>query len=236
MNLTTTNSEIHAMVVTTDPELLASFTNISRELGIEVQASMDSQEFTDRLQHGKYEALVLDFDTVPTALPALGSVRKNRPGQHAVIFAVTSKSEYRDKALDDGAHFLLKRPIQDDEIRRTMSLAYDFMLGERRRYFRCAIELPVRLKVGRLGNTLHCSTLNISSCGMAVQTPVHLAPGETVIVECFLTNGFLLRATGIVIWDDKHGKCGLRLRCGTPEIRWRFDSWLDSQFGETKSS
>jgi len=126
----------------------------------------------------------------------------------------------------------VKRPIQNHEIRHIMSVAYDFMLSERRRYCRCEVELPVRLTVGRLGSTLHCSTLNISNFGMALRTPVQLALAQTVSVECFLTNGFLLRATGIVIWDDKHGKCGLRLRCATPEIRQRFDSWLDSQFAQ----
>jgi DNA-binding response OmpR family regulator len=228
------NGGMQALLLTADPLLVTTFTNVSRELGIEVQSSKDSQEVSDRFQRRKYEALILDLDTVPAALPVLDSVRKNRPNQHSVIFAVTNNSEHREKALQEDAHFLLTRPIQSAEIRATMDVAYDFMFGERRRYFRCATELPVRLTVGRLGSTMHGSTINVSSNGIAVKMPIPLALAETLNIEFFLPDGFLLRATGIVIWDDKHGKSGIKLRCNGPEMRQRLDSWLDSQFADGK--
>lgn len=230
------NSGLHAIVLTADATLAVAFTHVSRELGIEVKSSRNSLEVTEQLQHGAYEGVVLDFDTVPEALPVLGHMRRQRSSQHPVIFAVTSNSESRDQALQDGVHFLLKRPIHTDEIKRAMDLAYDFMLGERRRYFRCAVELPTRLTVVSSGAILHCPTINLSSFGMAVKTPIQLGSAEIVNVECCLSDGFLLRATGMVVWDNGNGQCGLRLHCNTPEARQRLDAWLDSQFREEQKT
>jgi hypothetical protein len=84
------------------------------------------------------------------------------------------------------------------------------------------------------GKNLQCLTTNISSNGMAVKTPVPLKLAETMDIALLLPQGGTVRATGIVIWDDKHGKCGLKLQCRGPEMRKKLDSWLDSQFAVVK--
>lgn len=220
---------MRALLLTTDPLLANTFSAVSQQLGIEAQSATDLHSISQRLSDTKYEALVLDFDTV-AALPLLERVRSNRTHCNAVIFAVTSNSDLRDRVLQNGAHFLLKRPIETAEIRQTLDAAYDFMLGERRRYFRCAAELPVRLTIDRLGANLECTTINVSSDGMGVNTPVPLMPAETVSIQLTLPTGFVVSASGIVIWDDRHGKCGLRAQCKGQENRQRLDSWLNSQF------
>ena len=103
---------------------------------------------------------------------------------------------------------------------------------ERRRYFRCAAELPVVLMLTTSKKTFQCVTMNISSNGMAVQTPVPLPLklAETMDLALLLPQTGTVRGTGIVIWDDKHGKCGLKVQCNSPEMRKKLDSWLDSQF------
>jgi hypothetical protein len=45
-----------------------------------------------------------------------------------------------------------------------------------------------------------------------------------------LSGGFQIRATGFVVWDDKHGKSGINFQCVAPEMRQKLDSWLNSQF------
>jgi hypothetical protein len=222
--------EMHLLLLTADPWLVSAFTDISREIGVEAQSVGDSDGFSDLLSRAKYEGLVLDFDTVPAAIPVLGRVRESRPNGGAVVFAVATGAHNRDHALQDGAHFLLQRPIDSTEIRRTLNTAYDLMHGSRRRYFRCAAELPVKLTSMTSGTALHCSLMNISSSGMAVKSPVPLKLAETLDIALLLPDGFTVRATGIVIWDDKHGKCGLKLHCSSPEMRTKLDSWLDSQF------
>jgi hypothetical protein len=78
--------------------------------------------------------------------------------------------------------------------------------------------------------SLQCMTMNISSNGIAVKTPVSLKIAETMDIALLLPEPGTVRATGIVIWDDKHGTCGLKVQCSGPEMRKKLETWLDSQF------
>ena len=224
----TSSGEMHILLLTADPLLTSAFTDESREIGIEAKSVADSDGFSHQLSSAKYEGLVLDFDTVPAAMSVLGSVRESRPNKDAVVFAVATGADRRNRALHDGAHFLLQRPVEGTEIKRTLHIAFDLMRGERRRYFRCAAELPVELMF-ITGKSLQCVTMNVSSNGMAVKTPVPLKLAETMDIALLLPEMGTVRATGIVIWDDKHGKCGLKVQCSGPEMRKKLDFWLDSQ-------
>lgn len=104
------------------------------------------------------------------------------------------------------------------------------MPGKSRSCFRCSAELPVVLMFTTSKKSLECSTTNVSSSGMAVNTPFPLRLADTMDIALVLPERGTLRATGIVIWDDRHGKCGLRVQCSGPEMRQKLDSWLDSQF------
>jgi DNA-binding response OmpR family regulator len=233
-NLTPSQARLHMLLLTTDPLLVSAFTGLSREIGVEAQTVGDSDRFSRRLSSAKYEGVLLDFDTVPAAISVLCSMREGLPSRTAVIFAVATAARDRDRALQDGAHFLLQRPIDTSEIGRTLSVAYDLMRGKSRRDFRCAAELPVLLMFTTSKKTFECSTINVSSNGMAVRTPVPLRLAETMDIALLLPETGTLRATGIVAWDDEHGKCGLKVQCSGPEMRQKLDSWLDSHLPAAK--
>jgi hypothetical protein len=65
---------------------------------------------------------------------------------------------------------------------------------------------------------------------MGVMTPAVLRSAEVLDIVLQLPDGFTIRASGIVIWDDRHGKSGLSFQCGDVAMRERLDYWLDSQF------
>jgi DNA-binding response OmpR family regulator len=235
-NLTPSQAKLHMLLLTTDPLLVNAFTGLSREIGVEAQTVGDSDRFSHRLSNARYEGVLLDFDTVPAAISVLCSIRKGLPSKTAVIFAVATAAGDRDRALQDGAHFLLQRPIDSTEIRRTLSIAYDLMCGRSRRDFRCAAELPVSLTFTTSQKTIQCSTMNVSSNGMAVKTPFPLRLAETMDIVLLLPEMGTLLATGIVAWHDEHGKCGLKVQCNGPEMRQKLDSWLDSNLPAMKQS
>jgi PilZ domain-containing protein len=224
-----TTVALQALLLTADALLITSFTDMSRQLGIEARCTEDCGTISRQLNCQKYEALVLDFDTVPKAPSILGVLRAASINRNTVVFAVASNVERRELALREGAHFLLQRPIEVSAMRDTLSAAYDLMCVERRRYFRCVAELPVVLTVHNSGVRLESSTMNVSSGGMAIRTAVPLAPAATVDISLVLPDGCVIRALGIVIWDDKHGKTGLKMRYGDSEMRRKLDGWLDSQ-------
>lgn len=223
---------MRALVVTTDSSLAEKLTEASGGLDIEFQASGDFPSISDELSKTKFEGVVLDFDTLPAAIAAVARLRSNRTNGNAVIFAVASDSTRRDRAFQNGAHFLIQRPIERIAIRRVLDAAYDLMHRERRRYFRCAAELAVTLILETSISALQCRTMNVSSNGMGIQTPIPLKLAQPVELVLYLPDGFVVRAAGLVIWDDKHGKTGLTFNCHSPEMRRKLDLWLDSQFGD----
>ena len=225
-----TGITVHVLLLTADPLLASTFKNLFGELGIEAQASDDSEHIMDQLTRAQYEGIVLDFDTVSNARPVLANVRKSRSNKNAIVFAVATNANRAEQALEGQAHFLLRRPIEIRAIRETLSAAYDLMLGERRRHFRYSVNLQVALTIITTGISFQCSTINVSGHGMAVTNPSPFKLAETLDIILLLPDGFKILATGTVIWDDQHGKSGLHFRCCTPEMRHRLNSWLDSEF------
>ncbi|GAC1436636.1 MAG: hypothetical protein NVS1B11_36140 [Terriglobales bacterium] len=226
----TRNLKIRALMVTLDPWLARTFTSLSGELGVDSELSSSLTGIPDELDSMKYEAVLIDFDTLSEPWQILASVRESRSNKDALVFAVATAATQKQQAFQQGAHFVFQRPLTVVEMRRGLLNAYDRMVGERRRCFRCTAELSVVLIKGISGPRFQCKTMNISSTGMAIKSESQLMPGERLFVGIRLPDGFAVEGTGIVIWDDKHGKSGLSMQCGTPEMQAKLDSWLDVQF------
>src|SRR5260370_7353851 len=138
-------AEIHALLVTPDPWLVANFTNVSRELGIDAQRSGKTGGCPEELGRAKYEAVLVDCDTVPETLAILASVRESPANRNAVVFAVATDSAHRRQALQQGVNFIFERPLEAKEIQRVLYAAYDLMALERTRYFSSLPALPLFL-------------------------------------------------------------------------------------------
>src|SRR5262249_490007 len=135
------------------------------------------------------------------------------------------------RVLEQGANFLLERPLEPKQIRRALDASYDQMVRERRRYFRCAAEITVLLIQTGSGTDFWCTNMNISSTGIALSTPTAFQAGEEVQVVMFLRESALtIRALGTVVWDDKHGKTGVSFKCANAQHQSDLDAWLDTQF------
>jgi DNA-binding response OmpR family regulator len=226
-------AEIRALLVTPDPWLVSSFISVCSELGIEAQSSATIHEVPEELAQAKYEAVLVDFDTVPETPTIMGGVRESRGNRNALVFAVATDTAHRHQALRQGANFIFERPFDANEIRRVLYAAYDLMARESRRYFRCTAEIPTLLKQPEAARDLRCTTINISSSGMALKTPSPLHPGEVVQIALFLPGaGQALGASGTVVWDDKHGKTGVNFQCGIPRDQSELDAWLNARFYE----
>lgn len=224
-------AEIRALVVTRDTGLTAAFTDISREFGISAQKSKGTGGgVPEELTLSKYEALLIDFETVPQTVPIFTTLRKSPANRNAVVFAVVGSPDSRQRARDQGATFVLERPLEGEGIRRVLQAAYGMMTSERRRYFRCTVEISVQL-VRDSGEELACKTINISSNGMAVSGSSPLKTGERLHVALILpASDSQVRARATVVWDDKHGKTGLSMECANLQMQRELDAWLDAQF------
>lgn len=220
---------LRALFLTDEESTVANFKAVCGELGIEAYSRPASQEIPQHLDEQRYAAVIVDFDSPDAAETYLPALQKSRLNKNAVVVAVAANARNLERALGCRVHFVLKRPVQDAESRRTLRAAYDLMLVNRRRNFRCSKILPVRLRLVRSGGTFECSTVNISSNGVAIDSAMRMRSAESVDLEIVLPDGFVVLASGIVVWDDGLGKSGINFQCRTPEIRKSLDAWLTEQ-------
>jgi len=112
------------------------------------------------------------------------------------------------------------------------STAYGVMESHQRRYFRCAVTLPVSVRT-TAGDHLKCMSINVSSNGLALNTPTPLELGAAIDLVVELTAETAIAGKGAVIWDDKHGKAGIHFRCNSHEMQSQLDSWLARQSAQS---
>ena len=118
--------------------------------------------------------------------------------------------------------------IDEAALKQIPSAADGLMNSKRRRYFRCPVKLPVSLRTTS-GDHLKCTSINVSSNGLALNTPTAQELGAEVHLVVELPTGNPIAGKGVVIWDDKHGKAGIHFQCNSPEMQSRLDSWLEDQ-------
>jgi len=92
-------AEIRAFLVTPDPWLIRNFISACGELGIEAHRSLRTDGIPEELGRAKYEAVLVDFDTVPETLPILVGVRDTPANRNALVFAVATDIAHRHQAL-----------------------------------------------------------------------------------------------------------------------------------------
>lgn len=225
------SAELQALIVSPDTETVATLGQVFRDsLAVATKSRADSSAAVECFFSAKFEAIVLDFDSIFETVPFVQNLRHGRANRNAVVLAIATDASAKRRAAEHGAAFLLQRPIVPSQVARTLRAAYGLMLRDRRQYFRLEAEVSVSVRTGS-GAVLECKTMNFSREGMALRTPSPLPTGDSVqVVLQIPTPGPVIIAEGKVIWDDKHGKAGLHLSFGNSEDKDRISEWLDSEF------
>jgi hypothetical protein len=142
-----------------------------------------------------------------------------------VVFAISDGDAETAAAFKDGSNFVLRRPLSESSIDQTLGAAYGLILREHRRYFRCAVEVPVTLRRPGMKGA-YAQVVNISEGGIAIVTSALLKPSIEVQVE-FTLPGYetAFEADSAICWCRK-GQMGLRFVSLSEEVRTQLHDWL----------
>jgi len=100
--------------------------------------------------------------------------------------------------------------------------------AQQERYFRAMVEIPVVLLAD--GQEIQAKTVNISSGGLAIQTPIPLAHGSSF--ECSFTLPDLpnpIEAKMKLAWSGPEGLAGLSIVEIHPALQRELQQWLLSK-------
>ena len=128
--------KFQALLVLNDTNAAEVLGRVLDDFQVESEHCSDADSALRRLEDKRFEAVVVDFDDAGQANHILQSVRQSSTSKSAVAIGLWSDRSNVRSAFGMGANFVLQKPISTLNASRCFHAALNFMLKERRRYFR----------------------------------------------------------------------------------------------------
>jgi CheY-like chemotaxis protein len=221
-----------ALLVCDDVATIQKLTDSVKQLAIAVEVCVEPSAALRMVTHRKFEAVLIDFQLGETSRTILEQIRQSPSNRTAVTLTITDSEAESAIAFKAGTSFVIERPLTQGSITRTLKAAYGLIVRERRRYFRCPVEIPATLQTEE-HQELHCQTANISEGGLALNAMVRLKVGMQGMVSFTLPGRRnQLTAESRICWSDKDGLCGAQFLNLSSEQTSELQEWLSSRLEE----
>jgi DNA-binding response OmpR family regulator len=218
---------LESLLLSHDPELVRVIRPTLEKLSIDVEVCQDARSGSDILISDKFDAVIVDCDDLTGGLALLQGLRNTPSNKNSVAFAILNgKRTTTQDAFGMGANFVLQKPISTLNASRCFHAALNFMLKERRRYFRQPVKMEV--KVVLEDKTLAATSTNISEGGIALLLKEALPKGATPHLKFTLPQtGLQFEVESEVAWADFKGLAGLRFHAMAKTAQAQLEEWLD---------
>lgn len=217
---------LESLLVCRDAEVVRVLRPTLEKLSIEVEVSAAARSGAEILSTAKFDAVIVDCDDLQGGLDVLRALRKNTSNKTSVSFAILNGKTTTQQAFEMGANFVLQKPITTAGTLRCFNTAMSFMVREKRRYFRCPVEIPVRL-IFQQGDELKATATNLSEGGMAIHFEGPLAKKAIGKVQFTLPGTKVaMEPKGEVAWADGLGRAGIRFQDLPESSREQLEKWI----------
>ena len=221
--------QLESLLLSRDPEVIRVVQPALEKLSIDVEVCRGVNSGQEILRTERFDAIIIDCDDLKGALGVLEGLRKSVSNKNSATFAIVNGNTTTQQAFKMGANFVLQKPISPLNARRCFSAAVNFMMRERRRYFRHPVEMPATLSFGE-GQKMKVTVTNLSEGGMAIFFRGPLPKGRVSTVSFNLPGAAsALEPKVQVAWMDESGHAGLRFIDVSKESRAQLDAWLAGQ-------
>ena len=220
---------LESLLLSEDPDLVRVLRPTLEKMSIDVEICHEARVGSDILISDKFDAVIVDCDDLKGGLALLQGLRSTPSNRNSVAFAVLNgKRTTTQEAFGMGANFVLQKPISTLNASRCFHAALNFMLKERRRYFRQPIKMQV--KVVLEGKAFAATSTNISEGGMALM--LHQALPKDVATRLQFTlpgTKLTMDVEAEVAWADVKGHVGVRFLNVPQSSQERLDQWLNDE-------
>ena len=218
------------LLVSNDAITIKQLSESMQRFALSPERCPDVSSALERLNRTKFEAVIVDLRLGSQAGAVVEGARQSPSNEHAVVFTVSDGEVEAAEAFKAGSTFVLRRPLSAASIDLSLKAAYGLIVRERRRYFRCPVEVPVAFLTTAM-QTVHGRSVNISEGGMSVAAAAPLRPGDQARLQFTLPGDefqFVLEST--VCWA-KEGRLGLQFL--SPHQTSRLQEWLSCRLEES---
>ncbi len=220
---------LDSLLLSQDPELVRVIRPTLEKLSIDVEICHEARAGAGILITDKFDAVIVDCDDLNGGLAVLQGLRSTPSNKNSVAFAILNgKRTTTQEAFGMGANFVLQKPISLLNASRCFHAALNFMIKERRRYFRQPAKMLV--KVAYEGKTLNATSTNISEGGIALMLREALPKGAAPHLKFSLPGtNIRMEVEAEVAWVDVKGRAGFRFHNVPKSSQEQLEQWLDKQ-------
>ncbi len=227
---------LESLLISRDAALLGVLRPTLEKISVNVEVCAESRPGNDLLAKRKYDAVIIDCDDLQGGVNLLRDLRKTQSNSKSVTFAVLNGKTTTQEAFQMGANFVLQKPLTPLHAARCFNAALNFMVRERRRYFRYPIEMQIRISLPKSPELIATST-NLSEGGMAVRNAAKLHKDTTIELRFTLPiANTSLELKGQVAWTDGSGHAGIRFIDVPQSSQYQLEKWLTDRMPSGSSS
>jgi len=216
---------LESLLVSRDTEVVHTLQTTLDKLSIAIKVAGAAKSGNDVLVSSKFDAVIVDCDDLQGGTDVMRSLRGTPSNKSSVSFAILNGKTTTQQAFEMGANFVLQKPLTPSSTLRCFNAALGFMERERRRYFRCPVEIPVVIQFGQ-GPEVKVVASNLSEGGMAIQAKA--APPKQPISRIKFTvpgTQLTIETKGEVAWSDGT-KAGIRFAEIPDAARQQLEGWI----------
>jgi CheY-like chemotaxis protein len=223
---------LDSLLLSQDPELVRVIRPSLEKLSIEVEVCHEARKATNILISDKFDAVIVDCDDLTGGLEVLQGLRATPSNKNSVTFAVLNGHRTTtQEAFGMGANFVLQKPISALNAARCFHAALNFMVRERRRYFRHPVKMQVVIVIG--DKSMNATSTNLSESGIAVMLHQALPKGAMPRLQFTLPKtDAKFEVEAEVVWADLKSRAGLRFHNLPKTAQEQLERWLDERLEE----
>lgn len=217
---------LESLLISQDAVLLGVLRPTLEKIAVNIQCCGDIKPANDLLAKCKFDAVIVDCDDLEGGSDLLKALRKMQSNARSVGFAVLNGKTSTQAAFQSGANFVLQKPLTRLNATRCFNAALNFMVRERRRYFRHPVELAVRIILPNTPEFSATST-NLSEGGMAIRLVDKLPKDAEAKLQFSLPGtNTSLELKGQIAWADGTGHAGIRFVEVPQHSEYQLEKWL----------
>jgi CheY-like chemotaxis protein len=219
---------LESLLLSSDPEVVRVLGSTLENLAISVEIRQEALSGNGVLTSEKFDAVIVDCE-MEGGLEILQSLRTLPSNRNSVAFAILNgKKTTTQQAFGMGANFVMQKPISPLNASRCLNAALNFMVRERRRYFRQSVKMLVRAVLE--DREWKATSTNISEGGIALILRDSIPDDSTPRLQFALPGVELaMEVEAEVAWADGNGSVGFRFRKMPRNSREILEKWLNEQ-------
>jgi CheY-like chemotaxis protein len=220
---------LESLLLSRDPDLVRVIRPTLEHLAIDVEICQEARAATEILVSEKFDAIIVDCDDLSGGLEVLQGLRATPSNKNSVTFAILNgKKTTTQEAFGLGANFVLQKPISTLNASRCFNAALNFMVKERRRYFRQPLKIAVHVVLE--DKEVKATSTNISEGGIALMLREALPKGATPHLKFVLPEiNLSMNVEAEVAWADIKGRVGCRFHNVPESSQKLLEKWLDDR-------